>query len=167
MQQSCNLQCVNQVQVMWPKRKEDTDQLYADTRTLLENFKPSKVSAIITSTISDQNTQSALYAIINEGNEMAGKVQWVPLRMHYCHRVGGDYEPLLPPLGHSRMVMAHKPPPPPSPAVILTNQITVLCSTQAVESHIHYHSFAYCAATLYPCTHCLHRYRKQMHVNWH
>ena len=62
---------------MWPKRKEDTEQLYANTRTLLENFKPSKVSAYITSTASesDQNAQSAVYSIINEANEMAGKIQ--------------------------------------------------------------------------------------------
>ena len=64
---------------MWPKRKEDTEQLYADTRTLLENFKPSKVSAYITSTVTDQSAQSAVYAIVNEGNEMAGKIK--------CHHV--------------------------------------------------------------------------------
>lgn len=59
---------------MWPKRKEDTEQLYADTRTLLENFKPSKVSAYITNTGGDNNNaQSAVYAIVKEGNEMAGK----------------------------------------------------------------------------------------------
>ena len=59
---------------MWPKRKEDTEQLYADTRTLLENFKPSNVATYITNTHSDNNAQSAVYAIVKEGNEMAGKM---------------------------------------------------------------------------------------------
>ena len=38
-------------------------------------------------------------------------------------------------------------------AIISTNQITVLGSTQTVESHVHYHSFAYRAAMLY-IVHC-------------
>lgn len=58
---------------MWPKKKEDTEQLYADTRTLLENFKPSNVGAYITNAHSDGNGQSAVYAIVKEDNEMAGE----------------------------------------------------------------------------------------------
>ena len=80
---------------MWPERKEDTEQLYADTRTLLENFKPSEVSAYVTSTGSDQNSQSAIYAIINEGNEMAGKIQFLfgvyTLYIYYLHHIIQSY----------------------------------------------------------------------------
>ena len=62
---------------MWPKRKEDTEQLYADTRTLLENFKLSNVAMYITNPHSDNNTQSAVYAIVKEGNEMAGEIDLI------------------------------------------------------------------------------------------
>lgn len=60
---------------MWPKSKEDTEQLYADTRTLLENFKPSRVAAYVSDQRSESHAQSAVYAIVKEGNEMAGEVQ--------------------------------------------------------------------------------------------
>ena len=60
---------------MWPKCKEDTEQLYADTRTLLENFNPSKIAAYISNNKGpDNSAQSAVYAIVKEGNEMAGKI---------------------------------------------------------------------------------------------
>ena len=73
-----------QLQVLWPKSTEDTEQLYADTRTLLENFKPSQVSAYITNKGSDSNAQSAVYAIVKEGNEMAGKnSEFDIFNMHY------------------------------------------------------------------------------------
>lgn len=63
-----------QLQVMWPKSKEDTEQLYADTRKLLENFNPGKIATYISNNKGPENSaQSAVYAIVKEGNEMAGE----------------------------------------------------------------------------------------------
>ena len=59
---------------MRPKMKEETEQLYADTRTLLENFKLSNVATCFTNTHLDVDDQSAVYTVIKEGNEMAGEI---------------------------------------------------------------------------------------------
>ena len=62
---------------MRPKMKEETEQLYADTRTLLENFKLSNVGTYFTH--SDNDDQSAVYTVIKEGNEMAGEIQYITI----------------------------------------------------------------------------------------
>lgn len=60
---------------MHPIEKEATEQLYSDTRELLENFDPSRVQLYLTGgTANGDGAQSAVYSIVREGYKMAGIV---------------------------------------------------------------------------------------------
>ena len=57
---------------MRPKEEKDTEDLYMNTRKLLENFKKMKRSQYVTTQDSGKEAQAALYSIVREGREFAG-----------------------------------------------------------------------------------------------
>ena len=62
---------------MSPKDTDETQQLYHDTRTLLETFDPTRLCPYLNSTTADAyDAQAAFYNIIREGKELDG--------MHMC-----------------------------------------------------------------------------------
>ena len=62
---------------MSPKDTDETQQLYHDTRTLLETFDPTRLCPYLNSTTADAyDAQAAFYNIIREGKELDG--------MHVC-----------------------------------------------------------------------------------
>ena len=60
---------------MRPKDEQDTEDLYMNTRKLLENFKKMKRAQYVTTQDSGKEAQAALYSIIREGREFAGETE--------------------------------------------------------------------------------------------
>ena len=75
---------------MAPKDTDETQQLYQDTRTLLETFDPTRLCPYLNSTTADAyDAQAAFYNIIREGEELDGAcvhvyVSHVCAYVHVC-----------------------------------------------------------------------------------
>lgn len=71
-----------QLQVLKYKRQEDTEQLYSDTRTLLENYNPGKVT--------QYNASDNVYsiAVVREGDALSGKKYYKYFWNYFCNLLG-------------------------------------------------------------------------------
>ena len=69
---------------MRPIKEEATEQLYSDTRNLLENFDPSRVQLYLShGDGSEGGAQSAVYTIVREEHKMIGTMSCTIGVCHY------------------------------------------------------------------------------------
>lgn len=62
-----------EVQVMKPKDREETEQLFESTRKIYEQFDPTRIGSYVNSQGSGSaNVQMAFYTMVREGNELTG-----------------------------------------------------------------------------------------------
>ena len=64
-----------EVQVMKPKDKEETEQLFESTRKLYEQFDPTRIGSYMNSQGNESaDAQMAFFTMVREGNELAGEL---------------------------------------------------------------------------------------------
>lgn len=61
-----------QFQVLHYTRPEDTEQLYSDTRTLLDHFNPSNVASYMVKASDNDNAQSAMMGFVRQDLPLSG-----------------------------------------------------------------------------------------------